>query len=78
MIEILHEPTNAKSNNIQKDTNDVYKTIVQSEKNKLIHEHDFITEGLEGTSVNPFSTYRITYKEYYCRSCGKLIIRGHL
>lgn len=45
--------------------------MVQSEKNKLIHEHDLITKRFEGT--NPFSTYCITCKGCYCTSCGKLI-----
>lgn len=71
MREILHESANAKSNNIKKDANDVYKMMVQSEKNKLIHEHDLITKRFEGT--NPFSTYCITCKGCYCPSCGKLI-----
>ena len=44
---------------------------IQSEKDRLIHEHDFITKKIKGT--NYFVTCCITCSDCYCNCCGKLI-----
>jgi hypothetical protein len=44
---------------------------IQSEKDRLMHEHDFITKKLKGT--NYFATCCITCNDRYCNCCGELI-----
>ena len=45
--------------------------FLQSQEEKLIHEHDLITKRLEGTNYS--ASYCITCNYCYCNSCGKLV-----
>ncbi len=52
----------------KKEGEDIHDTAVQY-KNKLIHEHDFIT--ITANETNTALVRCITCGQYYCDLCGK-------
>jgi len=57
---------------IHKDLSTERKMIIlQSEEDKLIHEHEFIPKKLKGRNL--FDICCLTCEACYCNMCGKLI-----